>query len=135
MKSHGEVAVHTGHNGTSAAQGLAKSRPKSATSLRRLNMRVTMNLPVPLLDRLRNTVYWTPGLTLTGLIKRALHEHLEQVEFRHGQPFPPRLSELKSGRPRKRPASLMSIDAHEATRPPRLTERSAGAELAAASLK
>ena len=36
--------------------------------------RVTLNLPVELLDQLRNTVYWTPGVTLTGLIKSALCE-------------------------------------------------------------
>lgn len=68
----------------------------------RKNMRVTLNLPSPLLDRMRNTVYWTPGLTLTGLIKSALQNALDGFEQQQGRPFPNRLSELKSGRPRKR---------------------------------
>ena len=63
--------------------------------------RVTLNLPVELLDQLRNTVYWTPGVTLTGLIKSALCESLARMEQRHGRPYPPRLGELKCGRPRK----------------------------------
>lgn len=64
--------------------------------------RVTLNLPVELVDQLRNTVYWTPGVTLTGLIKTALCESLARMEQRHGRPYPPRLGELKCGRPRKR---------------------------------
>ncbi|MEX5214657.1 MAG: hypothetical protein NW703_10885 [Nitrospiraceae bacterium] len=63
--------------------------------------RVTLNLPIELLDQLRNTVYWTPGVTLTGLIKTALCESLARMEQRHGRPYPPRMGELKSGRPRK----------------------------------
>jgi hypothetical protein len=63
--------------------------------------RVTLNLPVELVEQLRNTVYWTPGVTLTGLIKDALHESLERLEQRNGRRYPARLGELKSGRPRK----------------------------------
>lgn len=63
--------------------------------------RVTLNLPIELLDQLKNTVYWTPGVTLTGLIKTALCESLTRMEQRHGRPYPPRLGELKCGRPRK----------------------------------
>ena len=47
--------------------------------------RVTLNLPVELLDQLRNAVYWTPGVTLTGLIKSALCESLARMEQRHGR--------------------------------------------------
>ncbi|HSE60299.1 MAG TPA: hypothetical protein VLA99_16490 [Nitrospiraceae bacterium] len=63
--------------------------------------RVTLNLPADLVEQLRNTVYWTPGVTLTGLIKDALHESLERLEQRNGRRYPTRLGELKSGRPRK----------------------------------
>ena len=63
--------------------------------------RVTLNLPADLVEQLRNTVYWTPGVTLTGLIKDALHESLERLEQRNGRRYPARLAELKSGRPRK----------------------------------
>lgn len=63
--------------------------------------RVTLNLPADLVEQLRNTVYWTPGVTLTGLIKDALHEFLSRWEQRNGRRYPARLAELKSGRPRK----------------------------------
>lgn len=83
------------------------------TSHSRKNMRVTLNLPTPLLDRMRNTVYWTPGLTLTGLIKSALQNALDNFERQQGRPFPSRLSELKSGRPRKRQATPLQTQARK----------------------
>ncbi len=81
---------------TGASPGEAASTAESISY-----RRVTLNLPIDLLDQLRNTVYWTPGVTLTGLIKSALCESLARMEQRHGRPYPPRLGELKCGRPRK----------------------------------
>lgn len=63
--------------------------------------RLTIHLPVSLIDRVKNTVYWTPGLTLAGLAERALEQAVNELEAENGQPFKPRREELKGGRPLK----------------------------------
>ena len=73
----------------------AASVEKSATH------RVTLNLPVGLIEQLRNAVYWTPGATLASLVRDSLRESLDRLEQRNGARYPPRLSKLRSGRPRK----------------------------------
>jgi hypothetical protein len=62
--------------------------------------RLTVSLPVELLERSRNTVYWTKGLTLARLLEQALTTTLDQRERLNGQPFTRRLEDLKGGRPR-----------------------------------
>lgn len=61
--------------------------------------RLTVNLPVELISRARDTVYWTPGLTLAGLAKVALTQLIDQLEQERGEPFPPREGEIRLGRP------------------------------------
>ncbi len=64
--------------------------------------RMTVTLPVELLERLRNAVYWTPGLTLARLIEEAVTDTITAMERRsHGEPFPKRIAQLKGGRPRR----------------------------------
>ncbi len=103
MKPYAEVPAYT----TTSNSGIqtTPTEPLRRQARPNKNMRVTLNLPVTLLDQMRNAVYWTPGMTLTGLIKGAIHESLDKLEARRGQPFPLRLSELKCGRPRKRSTS------------------------------
>ena len=60
---------------------------------------MTLNLAPELIDRARDAVYWTPGLTLAGLTEKALVQFLEQLEQERGEPFPQRKGKLKSGRP------------------------------------
>lgn len=62
--------------------------------------RLTVSLPIELLERSRNTVYWTKGLTLARLLEQALTSTLDQRERLNGQPFTRRLENLKGGRPR-----------------------------------
>jgi len=62
--------------------------------------RVTITLPVALLERLRNAVYWTGHSTLAHLIAESLDEAVTQMEHVNGGPFPVRLAPLKRGRPR-----------------------------------
>jgi hypothetical protein len=62
--------------------------------------RLTVSLPIELLERSRNTVYWTKGLTLARLLEQALANTLDQREQLNGQPFTRRLEDLKGGRPR-----------------------------------
>ena len=62
--------------------------------------RLTVSLPLELLERSRNTVYWTKGLTLARLLEEALTTSLDHREELNGQPFQRRLENLKGGRPR-----------------------------------
>lgn len=60
--------------------------------------RVTFQLPVELIERARDTVYWTPGLTLNRLAEIAFLNTLDCMEALHGGAFPPRGGHLKVGR-------------------------------------
>ena len=62
--------------------------------------RVTITLPVALLERLRNAVYWTGHGTLARLMTDALDDAVTQLEETNGQAFPQRLAPLRRGRPR-----------------------------------
>jgi hypothetical protein len=72
-----------------------------STGCRLKRKRLTVYLPVPLLERLRNTVYWIQGTTLAGVLEAALSDSLDVKEREYGSPFPPRLKELKGGRPKR----------------------------------
>jgi len=61
--------------------------------------RLTVHLPVDLIERVKNAVYWTPGLTLARLAEEALRLALADVEAARGAPFPPRERPLTVGRP------------------------------------
>jgi len=87
----------------------AQRRP-SAVRLRK--QRVTITLPLALLERLRNAVYWTGHATLARLIADALDIAVTKMEEANGRSFPQRLAPLKRGRPRIR------------TRPPAASARS-----------
>jgi hypothetical protein len=84
-------------------QDLASARtyPEPEKPPRVIKERLTIHLPVELIDRAKNAVYWTPGLTLAGLAEGALAKALEELEKERGEPFPPRREELKGGRPLK----------------------------------
>ena len=67
---------------------------------RQPKQRVTITLPLSLLERLRNAVYWTGHGPLAQLISDALDEAVTHMEKANGQSFPQRLAPLKRGRPR-----------------------------------
>ncbi len=71
-----------------------------ATPLKR--ERLTAKLPVEVTERVRNAVYWTPGLTLAGLTETALSAYVDALEAERGEPFPQRQGQIKLGRPIKR---------------------------------
>ena len=62
---------------------------------------MTFHLPVDVIERAKNAVYWTPGLTLADLAARALTRALDEIERKRGNSFPKRREELKGGRPVK----------------------------------
>jgi hypothetical protein len=63
--------------------------------------RVTFQLPVDLIERARDAVYWTPGATMAGLMGHALDVELTRREQERGQPFPLRTGGIRTGRPVK----------------------------------
>ena len=63
--------------------------------------RATFQLPVDLIERTRNAVYWTPGMTMAGLMESALAAHLDRLEKKRGEAFPARKGSLRTGRPVK----------------------------------
>lgn len=65
--------------------------------------RMTMHLPEELTERIRNAVFWTPGLTISDLGTAALRRIMDELEEQEndGETFPDRNQELKGGRPVK----------------------------------
>ena len=60
--------------------------------------RFTVNISGDLVERLRNAVFWTPGVTLSDITEEALTKALRQLEKDRGEPFPQRKGGLR-GRP------------------------------------
>lgn len=75
--------------------------PISSHSPRIEKERLTVHLPLDLIERVRNVVFWTPGLTLAELAQMALAETVTRLEANRGEAYPPRTSQLKGGRPLK----------------------------------
>src|ERR1039457_4344688 len=57
--------------------------PRSARAIT-----VGVSLDPEVLERARNAVYWTPGLTLTALATTALAAAVDDLEDERGQPYP-----------------------------------------------
>jgi hypothetical protein len=65
--------------------------------------RLSADIPLPLADRARNVVYFTPGETVAGLLVRGLELAVEEAERKHhgGKRFPARSGQIRTGRPVK----------------------------------
>ena len=61
--------------------------------------RLTVHLPVDLIEGVKNAVYWTPGFPLARLAEDALRQALAALEAARGAPYPPRERPLTVGRP------------------------------------
>ena len=62
-------------------------------------VRRTFILDPEAVERARNAVYWTPGMTLAELVTSALHEKVDRLENAQGSTFEHREAELQGGRP------------------------------------
>lgn len=80
------------------AEQLKKGEPTMAGT--ETGQRLTVVIQADLLDRLRNAVYWSAGLTLTALVEDALAETIDRMERKNGKPFPHRMEPMKRGRPK-----------------------------------
>lgn len=63
--------------------------------------RITVQIPEEIIERVKNATYWTPGLTLSHLVEKALHNEVSKMEEIRGSSFQKRSEELKTGRPIK----------------------------------
>ena len=90
MLSTLELPLCKAVNGSVAPSRMSRTRKQ----------RVTITLPLSLLERLRNAVYWTGHGPLARLISDALDDAVTHMEQANGQTFPQRLAPLKRGRPR-----------------------------------
>lgn len=66
-----------------------------------LKERMTIQISKDTIERAKNAVYWTPGLTIAQLTEEALNLVLNEMEKERGGSFPQRKSELRPGRPLK----------------------------------
>lgn len=82
------------------SRAAAVAEPEEETP-KQAKERMTFHLPVEVMERAKNAVYWTPGLTLADLAAQALRDAVDRLEKKRGEAFPPRKSELKGGRPMK----------------------------------
>jgi post-segregation antitoxin (ccd killing protein) len=60
---------------------------------------LTVSIREDLIEQARDAVFWTPGLTVAGLVETALKAELDRLEKRQGKPFESRKGELTAGRP------------------------------------
>ena len=64
--------------------------------------RVTFQLSVALIEKARDEVYFTPGLTMARLMEEALTAQLQRLENKRGKPYPSRGGvAIRTGRPVK----------------------------------
>ena len=104
-----ETAVETPHH-----KGVNGTVNRASFPVRARKQRVTITLPVTLLERLRNAVYWTGHGTLARLITEALDGAVTQIEQHNGGTFPARLTPLRRGRPSSKTSPAIAL-----TAPPR----------------
>lgn len=69
--------------------------PKEARGKKQL----AVILPEDLVERAKNIVFWTPGVTLAGLVEKGLRKSVERWERENGGPFKARPADLQRGRP------------------------------------
>lgn len=90
----GEVAVELANKWNELMQDLDKKENNKKE-------RLTVQISSEVIDRIKDAVYWTPGLTLSALSEEAFIKIIDFLESERKSPFPKRKEELKSGRPIK----------------------------------
>jgi hypothetical protein len=85
----------TSHNPFEKNQVINQKRKSSK------KQRITVQISEDVIERIKNAVYWTPGLTLASLAEKAFSKIVDELENDREAPFPKRKEQLKTGRPIK----------------------------------
>lgn len=72
-----------------------------AQNLNTKKQRITIHVSSEIIERVKNAVFWEPGLTLAGFAEYALEKAITEFETERGTPFPQRKHPLRGGRPLK----------------------------------
>ncbi|MHB1456874.1 MAG: hypothetical protein ACYC0V_08180 [Armatimonadota bacterium] len=66
---------------------------------RKRRERLTVQVDVELIERVKDAVYWTHRETLAAFAERAFKAEITRMETERLEPFPKRVGELQPGRP------------------------------------
>lgn len=92
-----EEAVEIDGQGQLAIKGTRVSLEEQE---RPSKQRITLHISSDLIDRVKNAVYWEPGLTVAGFAEDAFMQAIASLEAERGSPFPQRKQHrLRGGRP------------------------------------
>ncbi|WP_036746567.1 hypothetical protein [Parachlamydia acanthamoebae] len=86
-------------NGTSVAVLEEEQQDPKIRQKPSRKQRITVQISEDVIERIKNAVYWTPGLTLASLAEEAFAKVVDALEEEREAPFPKRKEELKTGRP------------------------------------
>lgn len=90
-------AVEVDMQGQLAIKG---TRVPEEKLVRASKQRITLHISTELVDRVKNAVYWEPGLTVAGFAEEAFALAIEILEKERGAAFPQRKQHrLRGGRP------------------------------------
>lgn len=82
------------------ASSQEKKESKNLEEKHQIKQRITIHLTVDLIERVKNAVFWQPGMTLTSFAEEALETALKKSEKARGESYPERTrNHLKGGRP------------------------------------
>ena len=81
--------------------GPALDRRKAARPPNESRQRLTVEISAEAVERLRDAVYWTEGVTLAGLVESCIVETVRRMELERGSDFARRERPLRAGRPPK----------------------------------
>ncbi|MGE0197409.1 MAG: hypothetical protein AB7N99_08865 [Simkaniaceae bacterium] len=71
--------------------------PQETVKLKRI--RISAEISGDIAERIKNAVYWTPGMTMAGFIEESLAKAIEELEEEKGGKFLQRERRLVGGRP------------------------------------
>lgn len=90
---------HSTRNNETPITPIENELPRPQKKPKSRKQRITVQISEEIIERIKNAVYWTPGLTLASLTEEALYNAVDQLEEDRKAPFPKRKGELKTGRP------------------------------------